>query len=148
MDGQQTAGKVDLGALRIDDRQRNNSRDRRKIRPILFIVLALVVIVIAFLFLRGTTPVVSVAIAKPAGEGGAATLLNASGYVTPRRRATVAAKITARVLDVLVDEGVVVTEGQVLARLDDADARRRLAAARTARDATAALITNLEVNLA
>ena len=148
MDGQQPAGKVDLGALRIDDRQRNNSRDRRKFRPVLFAVLALVVIVIALFFLRSKTPVVSVALAKPAGEGGAATLLNASGYVTPRRRATVAAKITARVLDVLVDEGVTVTEGQVLARLDDADARRRLSAARTSRDATAALIPNLEVNLA
>ena len=41
-----------------------------------------------------------------------------------------------------------VTEGQVLARLDDSDAQRRLAAARTARDATAAAALNLEVNLA
>ncbi len=148
MDGQQPAEKVDIGALRIDERQRNNSRDRRKVRPVVLAVVALVVIVVALFIFRGRTPVVTVAIAKPAGEGGAATLLNASGYVTPRRRATVAAKITARVLDVLVDEGVSVTEGQVLARLDDADARRRLSAARTARDATAAAIANLEVNLA
>ena len=48
----------------------------------------------------------------------------------------------------LIDEGVSVTEGQVLARLDDSDALRRLLAARTSRDATAALIANLEVNLA
>jgi RND family efflux transporter MFP subunit len=41
-----------------------------------------------------------------------------------------------------------VSEGQLLARLDDSDAQRRLLAARTARDATAAAIANLEVNLA
>ena len=41
-----------------------------------------------------------------------------------------------------------VTEGQVLARLDESDAQRRLIAARTSRDATAAAIANLEVNLA
>jgi RND family efflux transporter MFP subunit len=89
-----------------------------------------------------------VAEARPAGGAAGTTLLNASGYVTPRRRATVAAKITARVLDVLVDEGMRVSEGQVLARLDDSDAQRRLQAARTARDATAAAVANLEVNLA
>ena len=148
MEGQQPAGNVDLGALRIDDRLRNSPRRGRRLRPALLAILALVALVVTVFALRGRIPAVTVAAAKPAGEGGVATLLNASGYVTPRRRATVAAKITARVLDVLVDEGVSVTEGQVLARLDDADARRRLAAARTARDATAALIANLDVNLA
>jgi RND family efflux transporter MFP subunit len=148
MEGQQSGGRADIGALRIDDRQRNSPRRGRRSRPVLFAILALIVIVAAVLAFRGRIPAVSVVAAKPAGEGGMATLLNASGYVTPRRRATVAAKITARVLDVLVDEGVTVAEGQVLARLDDSDVRRRLAAARAARDATAALIANLEVNLA
>ncbi len=96
---------------------------------------------------RGT-PVVETATARPAGPGGAVALLNASGYITPRRRATVAAKITARVVDVYVDEGMPVGEGQILARLDDADAQRRLVAARTSRDATAAQVASLEVNLA
>jgi len=147
MEGQQPGGRVDIGALRIDDRLRNSPRPGRRSRPVLFALLALIVIVTAILVFRGRTPAVSVAAAKPAGEGNVATLLNASGYVTPRRRATVAAKITARVVDVLVDEGLTVGEGQVLARLDDSDARRRLAGARSARDATAALIANLQVNL-
>ncbi len=84
---------------------------------------------------------------RPAGDPATIALLNASGYITPRRRATVAAKITARVVDVYVDEGMVVNEGQLLARLDDSDAQRRLRAAKTQRDATAALIENLQVNL-
>jgi RND family efflux transporter MFP subunit len=148
MDGQQQATGPDLGALRIEDHFRNNRRRSRKGRVVLFAVAILVIVVAAVLLLRGRTPVVDVTSARPTGELGQATLLNASGYVTPRRRATVAAKITARVLDVLVDEGMEVREGQVLARLDASDAERRLAAARTARDATASLIANLDVNLA
>ncbi len=52
------------------------------------------------------------------GRGGAA-VLNASGYVTARRRATVSSKITGKVVGVIVEEGMAVKAGQVLARLDD-----------------------------
>jgi RND family efflux transporter MFP subunit len=74
-----------------------------------------------------------------------ATVLNASGYVTARRRATVASKITGRLTEVDVEEGLPVTRGQLLARLDDAQhqamlelARSRLVAARRATEQTAA----------
>ena len=53
------------------------------------------------------------------------TILNASGYVTARRRATVSSKVTGK----LVEEGMAVRKGQVLARLDDATVRSRLALA-------------------
>jgi HlyD family secretion protein len=55
---------------------------------------------------------------QPAAPAAAGRLV-ASGYVVARRRATVAAEITGRVADVLVEEGMVVTKGQLLARLDD-----------------------------
>src|SRR5207237_4142273 len=61
--------------------------------------------------------------------GTQAAVLNASGYVTARRRATVSSKITGKVVEVNVEEGVVVKEGQVLARLDDSMARASLALA-------------------
>src|SRR5437879_7416016 len=99
------------------------------------------------LALRGQKPVVEVAAARPAGDLRADALLNASGYVTPRRRATVAAKITGRVTSVLFDEGVRVREGQVLATLDDSDAKRALDAAKADRDAAQATITDYEVQL-
>lgn len=54
----------------------------------------------------------------------AATVLNASGYVTARRRATVSSKITGKVLEVLVEEGRAVRKGEVLARLDPTTAER------------------------
>jgi RND family efflux transporter MFP subunit len=53
-------------------------------------------------------------------------VLNASGYVTARRRATVSSKVTGKVVDVLVEEGHAVREGQVLAHLDDTQARAAL----------------------
>ena len=70
-----------------------------------------------------TTPVVA------RGAGGAAAdaaVLNASGYVTARRRATVSSRITGKVVSVDVEEGMSVTQGQVLARLDDSTARAML----------------------
>ena len=52
------------------------------------------------------------------GSSAGATVLNASGYVVARRQATVSAKTTGKVAEILVEEGMTVKEGQVLARLD------------------------------
>ena len=57
------------------------------------------------------------------------TILNASGYVTARRRATVSSKVTGKLVEVLVEEGMAIRQGQVLARLDDAMVRSQLALA-------------------
>ncbi len=48
-------------------------------------------------------------------------LLAASGYVVARRKAVVSAKIQGRLADLRVEEGSHVREGDVLARLEDAD---------------------------
>lgn len=76
-----------------------------------------------------TAPVVAI------GSGNAqASVLDASGYVVARRMATVSAKITGKVREVLIEEGQRVEAGQVMATLDpiDADAQRDLAAAQLA----------------
>lgn len=64
------------------------------------------------------------------GSGGSATVLDATGYVVARRMATVSAKITGKVRDVRIEEGMRVEAGQIMATLDpiDADAMRDLAA--------------------
>src|ERR1035441_9831902 len=54
------------------------------------------------------------------------TVLNASGYVTARRQATVSSKVTGKVAEVLVEEGMKVQEGQVLARIDDTNVKTSL----------------------
>jgi RND family efflux transporter MFP subunit len=57
------------------------------------------------------------------GGSGGATVLNGSGYVVARRQATVSSKVTGKVAEVLIEEGMSVKEGQLLARLDDTTVR-------------------------
>ncbi len=137
-----------LSDLKID-RQEQSSGDGNR-RLILIAAASLVTIaVIAILIVGGTSvTTVEVAIARAVPSGGETTILNASGYVEPRRKATVSAKITGKVTEVLVDEGMIVEKGQILARLDDSDARRRYDAIRAERDVARAAIEELEVNLA
>jgi len=76
--------------------------------------------------------------APPANAG-----LTASGYVVARRKATVAAEVTGKVVELLVEEGMVVEAGQVVARLDSLLAETDLTLARsraTAAEAAAAAI--------
>jgi RND family efflux transporter MFP subunit len=67
----------------------------------------------------------------PTGAAAAAgsSVLDASGSVIARRQATVSAKVTGKVVEVLIEEGMAVREGQVLARLDDSIPRGELALA-------------------
>ena len=69
---------------------------------------------------------VEVARSRSRAAGTQASVLNASGYVTARRRATVSSKVTGKVVEVNVEEGMAVREGQVLARLDDSTVRAML----------------------
>jgi len=96
--------------------------------------LAAVVLVVALLlgaaFWRhgraDSTEVQTVPARPMAGGGADRTILNASGYVTARRQATVSAKVTGKVVEVLIEEGMRVREGQVLARLDDSNVKTSL----------------------
>lgn len=80
--------------------------------------------------------------------GTQAAVLNASGYVTARRRATVSSKITGKVVEVNVEEGMAVTLGQVLARLDDSTARAALALAEAQAESARKAVNENEVHLA
>jgi HlyD family secretion protein len=64
--------------------------------------------------------------------------LVASGYVVARRKATIAAQVTAKVTEVLVHEGMAIKTGDVLAQLDSALPERDLALARAKADAAEA----------
>jgi RND family efflux transporter MFP subunit len=52
-------------------------------------------------------------------DSSATSILDASGYVVARRRATVSSKMTGKVMKVYIEEGMQVEEGQILAQLDD-----------------------------
>jgi HlyD family secretion protein len=78
-------------------------------------------------FLRPRAATVrTAAVRELAASPGERTVLNASGYVTARREATVSSKVTGKVIVVLIEEGVRVVEGQELARLDDSNTRTSL----------------------
>ncbi len=144
-----SGGKGDLSALRIADSARTGDGAGRTLRLLAGGLLLLLIVAGLAYALRSRPSLVEVAAARAAVSGSSGpALLNASGYVTPRRRATVAAKITGRVSDVLIDEGMPVTAGQILATLDDSDARSRLASAEAQRDVAQASIKDYDVNLA
>jgi RND family efflux transporter MFP subunit len=139
--------KPDLGSLRIHDGQRKGSQAGKRVITILLVLLLLGGIAAAAAYaLRNTKPVVDVTTVTGA-DTGAHAALNASGYVTPRRRATIAAKITGRVTSVHFDEGTRVQEGQLLATLDDSDVQRALSSAKADRDSAEAAIADYVVQL-
>jgi len=141
------SARPDLGSLRIHDGQRSKSGTGKRVLYAAIPVLLFAGIVAAAFAFRNQKAVVEVAAASRADGAGPQTALNASGYITPRRRATIAAKITGRVTGVFFDEGTRVKEGQLLATLDDADVKRSLDSAKADRDASQAAIADYEVQL-
>ena len=146
MDDSKDRKLPDLASLRIDASARTTGTSKRPRLIIAAGVALLIMIVLISIAVKNKKVTVEVAIARPAVESKGAVVLNASGYVTPRRRSTIAAKITARVREMLVEEGMQVKEGQVLAYLDDSDAKVRLAAAEAALKVASAGVKELEVN--
>jgi RND family efflux transporter MFP subunit len=138
----------DLRSLRIDDRARKAKSNKGRMALIIAAVILLVLGLAALVALRPRTPIVEVTSARAANDARATALLNASGYVTPRRRATVAAKVTGLVEQVYAEEGLQVKAGQVLAVLDCSQPNAALVSARRDRDATAAALSDLQVQLA
>src|SRR3981081_3421731 len=138
----------DLGSLRIDDRHRSSSRWGKRLAIFFGLLVVLGGVSGAVFTFWNQKPVVEVAVVqKSANNGGREALLNASGYITPRRRATIAAKITGRVTGVFFDEGTRVAQGQLLATLDDSDVKRAFDSAKADRDAAQAAIADYEVQL-
>ena len=113
--------KPTLDDLRIE---RGAKPDRPvRIWPIAISIAALVVVGLVVWWLNRPKPIaVRTVLARETGSASNSldrTVLNASGYVTARRAATVSSKVTGKVMEVLVEEGMHVNEGQVLARIDD-----------------------------
>lgn len=139
--------KPALDGLRIDRSAAVEGGSRWRLW-IALIVVALLAAAVVF-WLKQPRPVeVRVAAAEArAGGSAAGAVLNASGYVTARRQATVSSKITGKVVDVLVEEGMEIREGQVLAHLDDATATRQLALAEAQLNSQRRALAEMEVRL-
>lgn len=142
-----------LNELRID-RRAPRPAPSRPAWPWLLGVLALGgVVAAAWWWLAGEKPVAvrtATAIPVPSGGSAASSVLDATGYITARRMATVSAKITGKVEDVLIEEGQHVEQGQVLARLEvtDAQAQRALSASQLAAAQTQVAQVRAQLDLA
>lgn len=114
--------KALLGELSINDAQRDGSNSLTR-WVLVVIVAGLAVLSGWFWYVAGEEPLlVDLVKAEPAGRQGTSqgeTVLDASGYVTARRQATVSSKFTGKVTEVFIEEGVHVEANQLLARLDN-----------------------------
>jgi RND family efflux transporter MFP subunit len=148
----ETDKKALLGQLRIDrdEPPAGGGIGRRTWIVAAAVVLAALAAAAAWLLLRsGGVQTVRTAIAQPiAAAGGGASVLDATGYVTARRQATVSAQITGTVAAVLIEEGDHVKEGQVIGRLDDTAQRAALAQAQAQLHSAQALLLQAQAQLA
>lgn len=143
-----TDSKSNLDKLRIDRTERGEPGSPRW--PWLLAVLLLATgAALAWWFLRDgrafevTTTTVYQEELTSGGRG--ASVLEASGYVTARRKATVSAKRTGKIVELWVEEGMRIEKGQILARLDDSLLLRQLALAQAQLQATRSTLAELDV---
>lgn len=119
-----------LGQLKIDRGADEAPAPDRRWWWLAAAVLLAALAALAFFLARDSRVPVQEAVARAqAGAAGGASMLDASGYVVARRQATVSAKITGKLRDLYIEEGQRVAAGEVMARLDDSNARASLAQA-------------------
>jgi RND family efflux transporter MFP subunit len=139
--------KDELAALRIE-REPYRPRSGRWVRWVVMLAVIAAAGAGVWWWLTRERPIdVETAAVTTRPAGTQAAVLNASGYVTARRRATVSSKITGKVVEVNVEEGMAVKEGQVLARLDDVTLRASLALSPAQAEAARRALREIEVRL-
>ena len=144
-----SSSQPSLDNLRIERSVKPATAKGFRWRLLALLAVALVAGVLAVVWLaRPTVVAVRMAMARAVtNAAGERTVLNASGYVTARRAATVSSKVTGKVTEVLVEEGMKVAEGQVLARLDDTNGKASLALARAQSTSATAALEEIRVRL-
>ncbi|MEE9562148.1 MAG: efflux RND transporter periplasmic adaptor subunit [Thermoanaerobaculia bacterium] len=142
-----SAEKEALEKLRID---RNGVEESPRRGWMVGLVVIVLLVAAGAWWLGGRSGVAGVqtAAAREVRVGPGSTVLNASGYVTARRQATVSSKITGKVVEVLIEEGMEVEEGQILARLDDSNVLVSLRLAEAQLDSADSSLAETEVLLA
>ena len=128
-----------VSQLRIDRDAASQTSSKSPLRWIAAAATAIAAVGAVAWFLLASSAAIPIGVATAeavAAETAVASgsLLDASGYVVARRQATVSAKITGKVVAVLIEEGQQVEAGDVIARLDDTNARAQVAQARAQRE--------------
>jgi len=141
-----------LGSLRID---RSAPAAREGSGKRLFYIAGALLLVIGvavglWLWLGGKTVEVNTVTAQAESTGPSLgnSVLNASGYVVARRQATVSAKVTGKIQEIYVEEGMAVQKDQVLARLDPVNIQTVLTMSQRELEASRRNLAEIEVRLA
>ena len=114
------------------------------------VLVAIGVAMVWWLFLRPGSAAVLIETdiaRKPPSAAAANSVLDASGYVVARRQATVSSKVTGKVIEVFVEEGMRVEEGQVVATLDDTTQQAQLSLAKAQAESSRATLHEIEAQL-
>ncbi len=139
-----------LGQLKIDRDAEAPGRARRPLKWLLGLVSVGVLAFVAWFvgFPSDSAVPVRTAIATTAAASDPGTsVLDATGYVVARREATVSSKVTGKVVEVMIEEGMSVKEGQLLATLDDRVPRAQLALAESQLEAARAGLGEIKVQI-
>lgn len=136
-----------LSQLRID---RGASSSGRPVWPwVVGGVAAVLLMVGAYQLFSESAPLpVKVQMARMATvDSSSASVLDATGYVVARRQANVSSKVTGRVVEVLIEEGMSVEKNQIVARLEDVNARKTFDVTKAELDAAKAQVNEVRARL-
>ncbi len=137
-----------ISQLKIDRTAAPSPRQRPVLRWA--IMAAIAVVIVAWWLLRpgaGAVLVETDIARQPPSAAAASSVLDASGYVVARRQATVSSKVTGKVVEVLIEEGMRVEQDQVVARLDDTTQQAQLALAVAQAESSRAALDEIEAQL-
>ena len=137
-----------ISQLKID-RSVPAAGERRWLLPGIIVTMAAAIVVWWIFFYAGSGAVLAETdiARKPPSAAAANTVLDASGYVVARRQATVSSKVTGKVVEVFVEEGMRVEKDQVVASLDDTTQRAQLSLARAQAESARATLDEIQAQL-
>lgn len=139
-----------INQLKID-REQPLAAGRSRFMPVAIVAIVAIAIAIAgwWLFAPGSGAVVVVTdiARRPPSAAAANSVLDASGYVVARRQATVSSKVTGKVVEVYVEEGMRVEKDQVVALLDDTTQQALLSLAIAQTASARAALDEIEAQL-
>jgi putative ABC transport system ATP-binding protein len=134
-----------LQELHLDRTDREGGGHRGLWLALVVMVMGAIGAAVYYSLVGQITPVETSLAEAPAA--GPAAVLDATGYVIARRQATVSSKISGKLAEVLIEEGIRVEADQLLARLDDTDAKAQLDLAKARLAASQARLAEIQVQL-